>query len=62
MIQINHLSWLVMPLPGGIGAVLSQLLDDGCEHPVAYTSRSIAPAEKEYAQIDKEGLAIIFRV
>ena len=48
--------------PWGVGAVLSQLLEDGCEHPVAYASRSLAPAEKKYSQIDKEGLAIIFGV
>ena len=30
--------------PWGVGAVLSQLLEDGCEHPVAYASRSLAPA------------------
>ena len=48
--------------PWGVGAVLSQLLEDGCEYPVAYASRSLAPAEKKYSQIDKEGLAIIFGV
>ena len=47
--------------PWGVEAVLSQLLEDGCEHPVAYTSRSLVPAKK-YSQIDKEGLAIIFGV
>ena len=48
----------------GVGAVLllSHLLKDGCERSVAYASRSLAPAEKKYSQIDKEGLAIIFGV
>ena len=37
-------------------------LQDGSERPVAFASRSLAPAEKGYAQLDKEALLIVFGV
>ena len=48
--------------PYGIGAVLSQICPDGNEKPVAFASRSLAPAERKYSQLDKEGLSIVFGV
>ena len=45
--------------PYGVGAVLSYQMGEG-EHPIAFASRSLAPAEKKYSQIDKEALAIVF--
>eukprot|EP00731_Ephydatia_muelleri_P000099 Em0001g99a len=48
--------------PYGIGVVLSHLQDDGSDRPIAYASRSLAPAEKNYSQIEKEGLAVVWGV
>ena len=46
----------------GIGAVLSHVVGDGQEQPIAYISRTLTPAEKHYSQLEKEALAIIFAV
>ena len=47
--------------PYGVGAVLSHIVD-GVERPVAYVSRTLTDAEKNYSQVEREALAIILGV
>ena len=48
--------------PFGVGAVLTHVMDNGDERPVAFASRTLDPAEQNYSQLEKEALAIIFAV
>ena len=44
----------------GLGAVLSQTQADDRLHPVAYASRALSPAEKNYAVTELETLAVVW--
>ena len=44
----------------GLGAVLSHKMKNGEHKPIAYASRTLAPAERKYSQLEKEGLSIVF--
>jgi hypothetical protein len=45
--------------PVGVGCVLSNIVN-GQERPIAYASRSLTASERNYCQLEREGLAIIY--
>lgn len=45
--------------PYGVGAVLSHRFLNGRDAPVAFFSRTLAPSERKYSQVDKEVLALV---
>lgn len=48
--------------PHGIGAVLSHRVEDGSEKSIEYASRTRSVAQRNFAEIEKEGLAIDFGI
>lgn len=46
----------------GIAGTLTQFLEDGLEHPIAYASRSLNRAERNYSATEREALGVVFSV
>ena len=46
----------------GVGTVLSHNMENGEERPIAYASQTLTSTEKNYTQLQKEALALIFGV
>ena len=46
----------------GIDAVMSNVFPDGSERPISFASRTLSSKERNYSQIKREALALVYRI
>lgn len=65
LVQYNETLPLILTCdasPFGIGAVISQRMPNGTEAPIAFYSKTLMAAKRNYSQLNKETLAAVAEV
>ena len=58
----NHQKYCCDASPIGVACIMSHQMPDGMERPIIYASRTLSSSEKNYSQIERETLSIVYGV